>query len=661
MQKNNEDSGGRKMVKLNLLKPDICTGYLNNGKGQAVTYLNVPEDIGLAQLKADVKNGASFLKDLEEFATKKPSRFIVIQTDNKESGLMAVSYLSAIYNKLDKVQGKDDDDWCDIEDSINIEYEDFEEEFSLDDESDDEWESENQWEEHPWRIPMITLGELTSRIGPGFNTQFNGGFGMHSEMNPKNSLPYWYYTRRECICIINDDRFCGGYSGSTIVSLMKRYKNNRHVFYIDVKEKNREFMGDYFGNSKESNEFDNIICEIVLEYAAGAVDVYVNDFSNEKYNTLVFDNLVEKKGFTLEKRFPKKMILKGINGMENPSKADLTDKVINYVVKDKKRGEVLTAKDFEIMEKFKTLGARIVCEDTKSAKQFEAELVGMSEVKDQIRGILDVMRYNKLRKLRGLSTGDFHNVHMMIGAPGTAKTTVAKLLGKMMAEEKLIKGSRFISINGAELKGMFVGHSAPKVKALFNDYDIIFIDEAYAIAAGEDGDTDSFSQEAISQLIIELENHGMDRLVMFAGYGGTSVTEKDNKMKRFLDANPGIRSRINSTIYFASYDEEEMLEIFKNHAKINSFKLDADIDEMIKSYFGRRKLKNDFGNGREARSLLENSMMEAAKRIGKINKDKLTEKMLSEIKFCDVENAITRLEKGFMMQSGRVVKSGFGI
>ena len=332
---------------------------------------------------------------------------------------------------------------------------------------------------------------------------------------------------------------------------------------------------------------------------------------------------------------------------------------MRYVVKDERDTKILAEADFDILEQFKLLGTDLKKKEHKSVKRLENELVGMEGVKEQIKGIVEVMKYNKRRLKMGLKTGNYHNVHMMIGAPGTAKTTVAEILGNIMVEEKLLANNRFISVNGAELKGMFVGHSAPKVKSLFDNYDIIFIDEAYAVAAVRDGDADSFSQEAIAQLIVELEKHGMDRLVMFAGYGGYGVSENDNKMKNFMDSNPGIRSRINSTIYFESYTPDQMVQIFRCQAKMNQFTLPSEADEIVKSFFEDRVERSDFGNGREARSLLENSMVEAAKRLAKVPEEKLTSKLMREIKLQDVENAIRRMQQSSVVQGG-VVKAQIG-
>lgn len=235
----------------------------------------------------------------------------------------------------------------------------------------------------------------------------------------------------------------------------------------------------------------------------------------------------------------------------------------------------------------------------------------------------------------------YHNVHVMLGAPGTAKTTMAKLMGQMMVENGLLRDNRFVCVNGAELKGKYVGHSAPKTKALFENYDIIVIDEAYSLVDSK-GEMDSFSNEAIAQLIIELEEHSTDKLVIFTGYGGKNVTEKNNKMRNFFDANPGIKSRITSTIYFESYSPEEMVNILFNMAKIQKYNVDASVKDVLYTYFCKRVNDENFGNGREARSLLETCILFAAKRLFNNEKEKYTKTQMQTLTYDDVVNAINR-------------------
>lgn len=683
---------GRKKSKvLHLLRPDLQTGYLNYGKGQEVTYLNVPKNLTKGHLAEDVEHGAVMFKELSEFAKKKPSDFVIINCHNEEEGMMAVAYLAAIYNRADKEVFPYPEDIL-----LSEEYSETEEDSSLSDEnttcfrdymadeafsresfSDEAFTNEpfsedpfselpftdspgencedydetegDCWVETPWKIPIIRSDQLMQGEGNQFNPFGYGNVGFGGIGSPRNRIPFWYNTRTESICILHNPLQSFFTSLCSISQKLKRYKNNRHVFLVMVSDQNQNRVE--FDFSEESSA----ICEVILDYNAGAVDVVSCPEERKEYQVTLFENWVREKGLVLAGGFPVKKVVASISAMNQPDKSALLEKVINYAIKNKndEATKLLCEKDFVILDHFKRLGAREVSEEEKSAKKLQKELVGMQAVKEQIQGIVAVMKYNKRRMEMGIGGGSYHNVHMLLGAPGTAKTTVAQLLGNMMAEENLLSGNRFISVNGAELKGMYVGHSAPKVKALFDEYNIIFIDEAYAIAAEDGGGLDSFSQEAIAQLIIELEKHGMDRLVMFAGYGGKNVSEKDNKMKKFLQANPGIRSRINSTIYFDSYTPVEMVEIFRNHAKLNHFTLQKGFEKMVEAYFAERVRMEDFGNGREARSLLENSIVQAAKRLSLVEESNITERMMKELRLEDVQQAIAHQREGMKMQLGR--------
>jgi SpoVK/Ycf46/Vps4 family AAA+-type ATPase len=292
----------------------------------------------------------------------------------------------------------------------------------------------------------------------------------------------------------------------------------------------------------------------------------------------------------------------------------------------------------------------------------DKNLHGMDAVKNQVKEIVHMMKYAKLREDRGLGKTDFHNVHLFVGAPGTAKTTMAKLMAKMMQEEGLINGDRFISVTGAQLKGEFVGHTAPKVHALFERYDAIFIDEAYSLTCGSEGrdGIDSFSQEALAQLAIELEEHGRDKLVIFAGYGGKNLSKKDNLMYKFLTSNPGISSRVCSTIYFDSYSPEEMVSIVHHLAKKDNLEMNSDLDGKISEYFAERRGERDFGNGREARAFLESCERCVAHRITPLLKDKVSDGMLNTILPEDIENALKKVRESHSEQMGEYGRK-FGI
>lgn len=266
---------------------------------------------------------------------------------------------------------------------------------------------------------------------------------------------------------------------------------------------------------------------------------------------------------------------------------------------------------------------------------------------------LNMLRYNRLREKHGIADKGFHNVHLFVGAPGTAKTTVAKMMTEMMRSEKLLKGDRFISITGTQLKGEYVGQTAPKVHALFQEYDAIFIDEAYSLTCGGHSGMDVYSREALAQLAVELEDHATDKLVIFAGYGGTEVSEKNNLMKEFLQSNPGISSRINSTIFFNSYSPKEMVEIVHRLAKLSSLQLGKTADHEIEAYFALRQHEEDFGNGREARVFLEKCQRFVAERVAGMNPDDVSESDLNSITAKDIRLAIEELKKEQVYRAGK--------
>ena len=146
--------------------------------------------------------------------------------------------------------------------------------------------------------------------------------------------------------------------------------------------------------------------------------------------------------------------------------------------------------------------------------------------------------------------------------------------------------------------------------------------------------------------------------MIFAGYSGTDVDEKNNKMKEFIDANPGIKSRINSTFYFPSYTAPEMAKIFKKHVEMSGYELPEGWKEPVTAYFADRVNDENFGNGREARALFEKVSVQMAKRLmGSENgeqKNTLSEKAIKQCRISDIEGAIRRAREENKQISGRV-------
>lgn len=649
------------MKKLNLLKPNLEKKYLECGSGEKVEYLKIAEELTLQALEEDVKTGAIAYKDMVEGAKKGLSRVILIRSSSKENGLMAVNYLAGICNQLNREKGYGYDDFEDeMSDSYDVEalLEEFEIDYEDDLESNEECDT---WYESPFRVPVLNLNELSRYAGE--MQEFSGPtFISVGIPNVRNKKPYWTQCTREAVCIMAHSGYMADIYGN-LNRVMDRFAQNKHVFILVI-EPNLTFEFESEDPFGVSSYYEQHGLQFVLEYTADLFLVDAKESEIKQYREVQFENWAHALGVSLGKRFPKKDITEKIMSFNTSDKSTMMERVLKYILKEKgkREGDELDKDDFLVLRKFKALGLEEEKEKSNALK-LERELIGMDTVKEQVRNIVSVMKYSKQREQMGLGRACFHNAHLLIGAPGTAKTTVAQLMGAMMFEENLLPGDRFVSVNGADLKGMYVGHSAPKTHQIFENYDVILIDEAYSLtsADGNDG-MDSFGQEALAQLILEIENHPMDKLVMFAGYGGIHVSEKNNKMKQFIDANPGLKSRINSTIYFDSYNPDQMVEIVHIQAKNQKLVVDEAANSCIREYFKQRVKDQNFGNGREARSLLENAMMYAACRVMNLPERKRTKKVMTLIKQEDIQKAICRMTESDLMQTGRQrTKTGFAV
>lgn len=655
------------MKKLNLLMPDVHTGYLGTRRKERVRYLSVPSELSMKMIEDDMQTGKIIFQGLLDQLKKAPCRTVVIRTNSEEVGLMAVCYLAAAYNRLDHRNEMFDGE---TEDGLSEEA-DFEQ-YELDDEYDeafiDDYEDESElWEESPSRLPVVEMNEIRnySRMD-NFNIFQDRSFHMQGNGHTNQKDPYWTNCTREPICIICRSEGFGSQYMSFNDNVGRYFQRNRHIYIVEIRNTYYSDMSIdcMMDEDAVENYEDEEFVRMVLEEAAAVVDLLYEEKDKREeliqYRKIQFENWIETKGLTLSKEFPTDKIVSRILKMRNLNKSELMGQILKYMQVQGNVKGIVKEEDFDILSRFAKIGVESETERSSSVK-LEKQLFGMESVKQQVQEIVEVQRYQKRRENFGLNKGKYHNVHLLIGAPGTAKTTVARFMGNMMAEAHLLPGNRFICVNGADLKGLYVGHTAPKVRQIFADNDIIMIDEAYSLTAQGTGETgDSFSQEAIAEIITQIEDHGSEKLVMFAGYGGMNVALGDNLMKNFIDANPGLKSRINSTIYFESYSAEQMVEIVHIQAKNQGFILNRRVDPDLLDYFKERTKDRNFGNGREARSLLENAMVFAAGRVKKIPVGKIKKRQLQEITVSDIRKALERMRKGNQMQAGRSDKRKMG-
>ncbi len=257
------------------------------------------------------------------------------------------------------------------------------------------------------------------------------------------------------------------------------------------------------------------------------------------------------------------------------------------------------------------------------------DMIGLTEQKALIEQIIAAHRVQKMRMDMNLDKQKAALHMIFTGTPGTAKTTVARLISQILARDGVLKTGRFVECGRADLVAKYVGWTAKAVRAKFREArgGVLFIDEAYSLSDGEHA---TFGDEAINTIVQEMENNRDEVIVIFAGY--------PDKMKDFLDRNEGLRSRIAFHVNFPDYTADELTDIFKLMAKRRGYEISDEVAEHCKKIFKRVAKKKNFGNGRFVRNLLEQAWLKQAQRIIKENEDgEVTKEDLTSFKVEDFD------------------------
>ena len=258
------------------------------------------------------------------------------------------------------------------------------------------------------------------------------------------------------------------------------------------------------------------------------------------------------------------------------------------------------------------------------------ELIGLKDVKEEVRSLANFVRVQQQRKEKGLKTAKVSYHLVFYGSPGTGKTTVARIVGRIYKDLGVLKKGHTVETDRGGLVAKYMGQTALKTDTVIQQAldGVLFVDEAYALVP-ESGNGSDYGQEAIATLLKRMEDYRDRLVVIIAGY-------KD-EMQRFIDSNPGLQSRFNRYIDFPDYTGMELKDIFKMYMKKNQYTLAEGAEDYLLERFEyavAHKTRN-FGNARYARNVFEKAIQQQANRLE--GRKSLTEKELTELTIEDLK------------------------
>lgn len=402
--------------------------------------------------------------------------------------------------------------------------------------------------------------------------------------------------------------------------------------FKDIVEKLQNQSTESPNNAKATNLEDslkNIIYQCIKNQLA--ISRYRRHFTNlkEDYLSLITVIIREYIKICPEHQEDYQKVFEKYLCFINESWEEQIDKIHTLQSNDKEDPD---EDNFDVVD----LNPKIATEDIRPEKKEKFlplieelnQMIGLESVKQDVKSLMNMAQIRKMREQRNILQPPM-SLHMVFsGNPGTGKTTVARLLGKIYAEMGILSKGQLIEVDRGKLVAKYVGQTAPKVQKVLEEAKggILFIDEAYSLTSNSS--ENDFGQEAVDTLLKGMEDNRDDLIVIVAGY--------PEPMEEFLSSNPGLRSRFNKFINFPDYTSEELYQIFEKQCSSSSLVLSQKASRLLRRYFRMKYEKRDknFANGRMVRNTFEKILINQANRLA-LDTD-ITDEELCTIEYEDV-------------------------
>lgn len=263
------------------------------------------------------------------------------------------------------------------------------------------------------------------------------------------------------------------------------------------------------------------------------------------------------------------------------------------------------------------------------------DIVGLDDIKEKIYQELYKNIHIAQRSAEGNPIISSYKHVAFVGNPGTCKTTMARIVAKLYMENNIISNG-FYEFGREDIVGRYLGETSQKVSRIFKmaEGGVVFLDEIGALLTGNN--TDSFGEEALNTIIRFMENKPSTMVIM-ATY--------PKEMKRLLSINPGLQSRLSNIISFPDYTNDHLLNIFTHLAQKSGYVLEKGYEKLVMDYFNKIRSKENFGNGREARRLLDNIISHLS-----VELIKSSSKRINFITLSSINKGIEDLIRSFILE-----------